>query len=84
MKSNGFTNKKTRLKFARNDLNKPAQLGEKFFRNQEGKKQLMIQTITQHLSNKMEAALWHRDLCLLVELAFIDHVTADRSSRMNC
>lgn len=44
----------------------------------------MIQIITQHLSNKMEAALWHRDLCLLVELAFIDHVTADRSSRMNC
>lgn len=35
MKSNGFTNKKTRLKFARNDLNKPAQLGEKFFRRKK-------------------------------------------------
>lgn len=50
----------------------------------EGIKQLMIQIIPHHLSNIVEAILWHR-ACMAANgpLVFIKDLSTDKSNRMN-
>lgn len=51
----------------------------------EGEKQLMICSISHHLSNSEEGLLLHGHVCVrgTGSLVFADHVAAEKSSRMS-
>lgn len=99
MQTTGYT-QEVEGHFARKRLKEPAHFWKKFFGQmkprwtctnvmgreeyRQEEKQLWVQIISYHLSNMVEAPLWHGHVWLPVKLpVFTDDISAGRSISMN-